>query len=139
MSNHPYDFDGARQAAANASRAQAGAEDFIRTAHRDFAKAEEAYRVALAEKIVTLRHEGTAATVCGDLARGDKGVAVLKRNRDIAEGVKDAAVQAAWRRAADRRDTERFIDWSMRRELAEGYGRAPIPEFGTVIGGQRAT
>jgi hypothetical protein len=31
--------------------------------------------------------------------------------------------------AADRKDTQRFIDWSMRRELAEGYGNTPEPEF----------
>ena len=115
----PYDFQQARKAAENASRAQKAAEEFIREAARDFAVKEEAYRVALAKRIVELHAEGYAWTVCGDVARGEQHVARLRRERDIAEGVKDAAVQAAWRRAADRRDTERFIDWSMRRELAE--------------------
>lgn len=133
----PYDFAQARQAAANASRAQAAAEDFIRSAAKDAAVAEEAYRVALAERIVELRAAGDAATLCKDLARGDKNVAKLKRDSMIADGVREAAVQAAWRRAADRRDTERFIDWSARRELAEGYGRAHEGQ-GETYGARRA-
>lgn len=114
--SRPYDFGEARTAAANASRAQAAAEDFIREAAKDYAVKEETYRVALAKAIVREHAEGRAWTVCPDLARGDADVARLRRERDIAEGVKDAASQMAWRRAADRRDTERFIDWSMRRE-----------------------
>lgn len=117
----PYDFQEARQAAANASRAQERAEQFIREAAKTFALAEEAYRVRLAETIVELHAQGMAWTVCQDVARGQKDVARLRRDRDIAEGVKEAAVQSAWRRSADRRDTERFVEWSMRRELAEGY------------------
>lgn len=123
--NAAYTFDEARTAAANASRAQADAEDFIRETAKTFALAEEAYRVALAQRIVELHAEGTAWTVCGDLARGDKTVARLRRDRDIAEGVREASAQAAWRRSADRRDTERFIDWSMRRDLTEGNGPTP--------------
>lgn len=125
MSHQPYDFAQARHAAENASRNQKAAEDFIRDAAKDYAIAEEAYRVALAKQIVAEHHAGRAWTVCPDLARGNENVARLRRGRDIAEGVKDAAVQAAWRRAADRRDTERFIDWSARREIAEGYRGTP--------------
>jgi hypothetical protein len=122
--NTPYTFGEARNHAANASRAQIGAEDFIKDCARDYALKEEAYRVALAEAIVRLHADGTAWSSCGDIARGDKRVASLRRERDIAEGVRDAAVQAAWRRSADRRDTERFTEWSMRRDLAEGNGMA---------------
>lgn len=136
--NRPYDFEQARTAAASASRAQHSAEEFLRETYRMFAQAEEAYRVALATRIVELRAEGMAATLCADLARGDRDVAELRRKRDIAEGVKEAAAQAAWRRAADRKDTQRFIDWSMRRELAEGYGTAPEPEFQEPIGRTRS-
>ena len=118
----PYDFGGARDAATRASRAQVNAEDFIKESARTFALAEESYRVALAERIVELHSEGTAWSVCGDVARGDKRVAKLRRERDIAEGVRDAAVQACWRRTADRRDTERFIEWSMRRDLSDARG-----------------
>lgn len=123
MSGAPYDFDQARSAAHNASKKQAAAEDFIREAAKDSALKEEAYRVALAKEIVRQHdNEGRAWTVCPDLARGDENVARLRKERDIAEGVLEAAKQLSWRRAADRRDTERFIDWSMRRELAENGG-----------------
>jgi hypothetical protein len=122
--NTPYTFGEARNHAAQASRAQTAAEEFIKDCARDYALKEEAYRVALANAIVSAHSEGKAWTVCGDIARGDKDVARLRRERDIAEGVRDAAVQAAWRRSADRRDTERFTEWSMRRDLAEGNGMA---------------
>lgn len=123
--SRPWDFDEAREWAAEASRNQAAVEDEVRDAARAFAEAEEAYRKALARRIVELHAEGKAWSVCGDLARGDEHVAELKRERDIAEGGYEAARQAAWRRSADRRDTERFIEWSMRRELAEGFAGAP--------------
>ena len=122
MTNTPYSFGEAREAATKASRAQVAAEDFIKDSARTFALAEESYRVALAEEIVKQHANGVAWSTCGDIARGDKRVAALRRERDIAEGVRDAAVQACWRRTADRRDTERFIDWSARRDLAEGNG-----------------
>jgi hypothetical protein len=138
MGQQPYDFGQGRVAAAAASKGQQAAEDFLREAYRIAAQCEEAYRVGLATRIVELRAEGVAATLCADLARGDKDIAALRRKRDIADGVKEAAAQAAWRRAADRKDTGRFIDWSMRRELAEGYGQAPEPEFEAAIGGRKA-
>lgn len=137
MSQQPYDYGQAHKAAEKASRAQHSAEEFLREAYSMFAQAEEAYRVALATRIVELRAEGMAATLCADLARGEKDVATLRRARDIAEGVKEAAAQAAWRRAADRKDTARFVDWSMRRELAEGFGNAPEPKYADPIGGVR--
>lgn len=33
---------------------------------------------------------------------------------------------------------EAFIDWSLRRDVAEGYGSAPEPEFAEPIGARRA-
>jgi hypothetical protein len=137
MSHEPYTFAQARQHAADASRAQSAAETFIKDCARTYALAEEAYRVALAEAIVTAHAGGKAWTVCGDIARGDKNVARLRRERDIAEGVRDAAVQAAWRRSADRRDTERFTEWSMRRDLAEAY-RPPDQPATKTYGRQAA-
>jgi hypothetical protein len=125
MSDGPWSFDESRDAAAKASRAQHAAEEFIREAARDFAVKEETYRMSLAQRIVELHAEGVAWSSTADLARGDKHVATLRRERDIAEGVREAAVQAAWRRAADRRDTSDFIRWSMRRELAEFDGSDP--------------
>lgn len=133
----PYDFHQAHEAASAASRAQLFAENNLKEAARDFAEKEERYRVALAKEIVRQHaDDGVAWTVAPDLARGNEKVARLRRERDIAEGVREAGQQAAWRRAADRKDTQRFIDWSMRRELAEGYGSAPEPEFQEPIGGR---
>lgn len=131
----PYDFESARNAASAASRAQLEAERNLKDAARDFAQKEERYRVALAKEIVRQHaDEKVAWTVAPDLARGNAEVARLRRDRDIAEGVREAMQQAAWRRAADRKDTQRFIDWSMRRDIAEGFGVAPEPEFSEPIG-----
>lgn len=92
----------------------------MRAASKDAAFAEESYRKALAEQILHIHSDGVAWTVAPDLARGNARVADLRRKRDIAEGVREAMVQLAWRRAADRKDAQRFADWSQRRELAEG-------------------
>jgi len=119
MSTGPWDFDQARDAARKASMAQRTAEDFIRDAFKTFALAEESYRLALAQKIVEIHAEGTAWSATADLARGDKTVARLKRDRDIAEGVVEAAKQAGWRASKDRDDVAAFIGWSQRREFSE--------------------
>ena len=139
MGEAPYTFGQAQNVARKASRLQKAAEDFSKQMSRDFAHAEEAYRVALAVEIVRQHDEdGVAWSVAPDLARGNKRVAELRRKRDIAEGMREAAVQASWRHTADRKDTQRFIDWSMRRELAEGAGMVPEPDEQPIIGGQRA-
>lgn len=118
----PWDFNQARHVAARASAQQLSAEEFLKQAYKDFAVAEETYRLLLAQEIVRQHdHDGVAWTVAPDLARGNKQVAAARAKRDIAEGVKEAAAQQAWRAAADRRTAERLIEWSMRRELAEGY------------------
>ena len=111
---HPFDFAGAREAARDSSGAQRQAEKFLRDSAKTAAVAEEHYRVALAQEIIRQHDAGVAWTVCDDIARGDKRVAELRRLRDIAEGVREAAVQAAWRAAADRRDAQALIRWSMR-------------------------
>ena len=132
----PYSFDQARDAARRASAAQENAEQEMRRASKAYAEAEERYRVALAKEIVRQHaDDGVAWTVAPDLARGNPDVARLRRDRDIADGVREAMQQASWRRAADRKDTQRFIDWSMRREIAEGYEQTPEPEFTAPIGG----
>jgi len=115
----PWDFDQARAAARQASISQRTAEDLIRDAFKTFALAEESYRLALAQKIVEIHAEGTAWSATADLARGDKTVARLKRDRDIAEGVVEAAKQAGWRASKDRDDVAAFIGWSQRREFSE--------------------
>lgn len=131
----PYDFQQARTAAEGASVNQKAAEEFVRTAAKDYAEKEERYRVALAKEIVEQHAQGVAWTAAADLARGNEKVARLRRERDIAEGVREAAQQACWRRSADRRDTQAFIDWSKRRELSESPSEPPESEM-TVIGGR---
>lgn len=135
----PFDFAGAHRAAGNATTAQKQAEDFYKTQARDYAKKEESYRVALAEEIVRQHNDGVAWTVAPDLARGDKRVARLRMERDVAEGMKEAALQALWRHVADRKDLGRFITWSMRVDLAVHRGEQEAePETPDIIGGKRA-
>lgn len=61
---------------------------------RSAALAEQAYRVAVAQKMLVLRDAGYPATLIGDLARGDESVAQLKLDRDIAQAVYDSAREA---------------------------------------------
>lgn len=117
---HPLDITEARAAARQASENQRSGEELLREAFQKAARAEQAYRKALAVEITRVHAEGGAWTVCADLARGEDTVARLRYERDVALGVKEAAVQASWRHAADRRDVGRFIDWSARIDLASG-------------------
>src|SRR5436189_5645230 len=98
----PWSFDEARNAAHQASANQRAGEDFVKESHKQYAQAEKAYRMKLAEKILELHGKGVAWSQCGDLARGDRDVAELKFRRDGAEGVKEAATQDAGRNSADR-------------------------------------
>jgi len=120
MSESPFTFGEARAAAHQASLRQVEAErDRVRAVETS-AAAELAYRTALARKIIELHAEGVAWSTTADIARGDKTVADLRMKRDVAAGVKEALEQAGFRLNADRRILERLVDWSMRRELAEG-------------------
>lgn len=49
------------------------------------AKAEQLYRETLAELQLVKRADGLPATIIGDVCRGDKKVAKLKLDRDVAE------------------------------------------------------
>ena len=124
--NRPWDFDEARAACRKASRAQEAAEQALKQAYIDAARAQEAYRLALAERILELRGDGLPATLCQDLAKGTRAVTELRRHWDIAEGVKEAMQQNCWRHTADRKDAQRFADWSQRREMAETGHLEPI-------------
>ena len=57
------------------------------------ADAEYAYRIALAEKLLLLKTDGLPVTIMSDLSRGDKMIAQLKLERDIARGIADACKQ----------------------------------------------
>lgn len=116
---HPLQIEDARNAAFKASEKQREVEDEMREKSRTLAACEQAYRRALAEKILALRtaEDQAAWTTCSDIARGDGHVARLRYERDVAEGVLDAIRQQAFRRGADRKDVDTLLNWSMRRDL----------------------
>lgn len=136
MSEAPWTFAEAAAKCRRAAVAQEQAEQSYLAAARDFAAKEESYRVALAIEIVKTHGDGVAWSTAPDLARGDAEVARLRLERDIAEGVREAMEQALWRMAANRKDAQRFSDWSMRRELAEAAGT--VPEGSGQVFGRRA-
>jgi hypothetical protein len=120
MNESPFTFAEARAAAHQASQRQLDAEQTRAAAVETHAEATRAYRVAVSRKIVELHAGGVAWTVAGDVARGDKAVADLQYDMNVAAGMKEIAEQAAFRLGSDRRSVETLITWSMRRELAEG-------------------
>jgi hypothetical protein len=136
---HPLEIEDARSAAFKASELQRDVEDRIRTASGSLAEAERRYREALAKKILDLRTDENppAWSVCGDVARGDSHVAKLKLERDIAEGILDAARQEAFRRGSDRRDVDTLLNWSMRRDLRTDSEPGSKDNV-EAIGGRRA-
>lgn len=119
MNDAPWTFGEAILRCSEASKRQAESEEAQREGYRAAALREEEYRLALAKKIIEVHENGVAWTVAPDIARGDERVAEFRRERDIALGLREALTQAAWRRSADRKDAQRFADWSQRRELAE--------------------
>lgn len=136
MSERPLTIGEARRKADVHSRRQEEAEQFRVQAARDLAEAERQYRLALAQKITAAHADGTAWTACQDIARGDGKVADLRYARDVKRGVLDAAAEAAYRHAADRRALETLVRWSMGLAL----GRLPEgePEQPVIYGGKRA-
>lgn len=61
---------------------------------RAYAQAERDYRVALSQKILEEREKGLPATLIGDICRGNKQIAALKFERDVAETVYKSALEA---------------------------------------------
>ena len=62
---------------------------------RAYAEAEADYRTALATEILRLRDvENYPVTLCPDLARGNRQVALLKVKRDTSEALYKAALEA---------------------------------------------
>jgi hypothetical protein len=120
----PFDFGEARAAARKASESQAATENALLEASRAKASTERAYREALAKRILSVHDEGIAWSVASDVARGDKEVARLRYERDLAVGVFGALEQACWRHAADRKDLQRLINWS---EKVAPEGQYPEP------------
>lgn len=61
---------------------------------RTYADAEQKYRVELAKKILTERDAGTPVTIINDICRGSALIAKLKFERDVAETMYKAALEA---------------------------------------------
>lgn len=61
---------------------------------RNYANAEQKYRVALAQKILVERDKGMPVTIINDVCRGDGEIAKLKFERDVAEVSYRAAEEA---------------------------------------------
>lgn len=133
-----WDFEQALTASRRGKEGQEAAEGDRKEAVEVHARAERAYRQALAAKIVEEVAHGAAWTVARDIAKGDKHVAQLQYERNVADGMKDIAEQRAWRHTADRKDIQDLIEWSRivaplgeQRETSHDLNRAPI-------GGRRA-
>ena len=58
---------------------------------KDYAKKEYNYRTALSKELVRLRAEGQAVTHLADIAKGEEEIAMLRFERDIAEGLVKSA------------------------------------------------
>lgn len=115
---NPFEIIDARQAQHQASVNQRQHSNEIAKAHGALADAEYTYRTALTNRWKQLKEkEGWAATVCGNIARGEESIATLRRERDKRKGDLEELLQDAYRIAADRRALEGLIDWSMRRDL----------------------
>lgn len=58
------------------------------------AQTEHDYRVALSQEMLKKRDAGYPATILGDLCRGERDIAKLKFERDVAETMYTAALEA---------------------------------------------
>jgi len=127
----PLEIIEARTAQHQASKTQRDHVDKVAGAHDDLANAEYAYRTALSDRWKELRGEGWAATVCGDIARGEEKIANLRKERDEAQGALRALEEDSYRIAADRRALDGLVRWSMHRDLRTD---APPLKFDPVTG-----
>lgn len=129
----PYDYQGAKRAIVQQSRLDREADRTVREAFKDYAEKERRYRVRLSKRIVELKAEGMAVTVAGDVARGEEDIAQLKYERDCAEGGKEAALAVKWANAADRRELEQLVNWSMRVDLGSSQDPAIDAQAGQLM------
>lgn len=88
-----YDRDLMQQLSEKVALADGALKQF-RIRGRAYADAERIYREALAKKILFERENGTPVTIISDICRGDRDIAKLKCNRDIAQTIYEAAKEA---------------------------------------------
>jgi len=60
---------------------------------RSKAQAERDYRVSLAVEILKERDKNTPVTIINDICRGNRAIATLKMERDIADTLYDTCLQ----------------------------------------------
>jgi hypothetical protein len=114
---NPFEILDAREAQYSATKHQRAHVDKVAKAHDALADAEYTYRTALSARWKQLREEGWAATVCGDIARGEESIAQLRCERDKRQGELRALEEDSYRIAADRRGLDGLIAWSKDRDL----------------------
>lgn len=61
---------------------------------KERAEAERTYRIALAQKILQERSDGKPVTIISDICRGDRDIAKLKFDRDVAEVMFSTAMES---------------------------------------------
>lgn len=66
----------------------------LSTRGRKYAQAEHDYKVSLAQHILLKRDKGVPVTIISDLCRGEREVARLRLERDVAEASYKAAMEA---------------------------------------------
>ena len=66
----------------------------LRSRGSAYDQAEQDYRVELAKCILLEREKGTPVTIISDVCRGDRTIAGLKFNRDVADVVYKSALEA---------------------------------------------
>ena len=66
----------------------------LRKTGSDYAKAYTDYRVALAKELLTLKNEGYAITLAGDIARGKPEIAKLKFKEISTEAIYKANLES---------------------------------------------
>lgn len=81
---------------------------------RNYANAEQNYRVALAKKILIERDNKLPVTIIGDVCRGDSEIAKLKFERDVADVTYQAAQAAiqAYKLAIRMLDSQIDREWN---------------------------
>ena len=66
----------------------------LRTQSRDYANAYKRYRVLLSQKLLQLKASGMPATICYDVARGQKEIADAKEQEIIKGGLYKSCLEA---------------------------------------------
>lgn len=66
----------------------------LKTRGQAYAQAEHDYKVAMAQKMLIEREKGMPVTILGDICRGDKAIAKLRFERDVADINYKAALEA---------------------------------------------